>query len=365
MKKNYFFLLALLMLLSGNSFCQISLGTADLLSGPDTIRMIQASSSGISDTVQTGPSFSWDYSTLVPVLQYVDTFVAVTSTPFLYQLYFNDGFIFPNSLANFGIKEPNITVLTTVQMTDIYDFYQNNSKMYSTVGFGSTINGIPLSTRYDTNDVVYRFPLKYGNRDSSYSSFIDTLPTIGYYGQQQKRVNHVDGWGTLKTPVGTYSVLKITSVVTITDTLYSDKYGFGIKVPRPAEYEYKWLAKGQLVPVLEIDESASVITSITYKDSVRSLSGIHEISDFQAISVYPNPASEQFNYVFSLAYPAVVKLELFDVYGQSLRQLVNAYQGAGFYSCQVSKSELGICSGIYFARLTVNNLSSVRKIVIQ
>ena len=56
------------------------------------------------DFYATGPNFNWDFSSILYSGQ--DSLVnsAVNQTPFAYQLFFNNIFLYPNHVANFAQK---------------------------------------------------------------------------------------------------------------------------------------------------------------------------------------------------------------------------------------------------------------------
>src|SRR6185369_9997600 len=84
------------------------------------------------------------------------------------------------------------------------------------------------------------------------------IPNFGYYRKQQTRTNEVDGWGTLITPFGTFNTLRVKSTLNITDSIYLDTLGFGLTIPRQTIVEYKWLAPGKKIPVLEVDITLAI-----------------------------------------------------------------------------------------------------------
>jgi hypothetical protein len=74
---------------------QITITKNDFAIAGDTMRLSNATGFVINDLDSTGPNHLWDYSNLIALNQTVDTFVAVSSTPFRYQLYFNTHFLYP------------------------------------------------------------------------------------------------------------------------------------------------------------------------------------------------------------------------------------------------------------------------------
>src|ERR1019366_3455326 len=104
-----------------------------------------------------------------------------------------------NMFTTGGVTAP-ILPLIPLTITNTENFLYKSNSQYIDQGFGAQINGIPLPIAYTHPDVIYNFPLQYGNTDNSTSGYSINLPGTGYYGYQQTRTNTVDGWGTLSTP---------------------------------------------------------------------------------------------------------------------------------------------------------------------
>ncbi|MBC7864706.1 MAG: T9SS type A sorting domain-containing protein [Bacteroidia bacterium] len=80
------------------------------------------------------------------------------------------------------------------------------------------------------------------------------------------------------------------------------------------------------------------------------------------VNCFPNPASENCVIEFRLDDPAKVKLEIFDLYGNALPTVVQNNFYSGWYKIPVSTRNLS--SGIYFYRLSVNEKSVTKKLII-
>lgn len=72
---------------------------------------------------------------------------------------------------------------------------------------------------------------------------------------------------------------------------------------------------------------------------------------------YPNPFNPSTLIKFQLAASGFVTLKVYDVNGREVKQLINELKEAGYYTEQFDAKSLP--SGIYFARIDVNNESSV------
>lgn len=228
----------------------------------------------------TGPDYKWDYTSLIPDSQRVEKIVSPASTgyPFV-------GFITTYAMVN---NNPDLFpyVLLGSTPTNNYNFYKKSATQLVINVQGSTTGTTAIPIIQNPVDVVYKFPLTYGNKDSSNSGYKNVLPGFGYFEKKQKRVNTVDGWGELKTPYGTFNTIRVKSVITVVDSIFIDSLGFGFSIPLPTRYEFKWLANGSKLPVLEIDAAGVLnlpimtVDNVLYQDSV--------IADL-AISLTPIP----------------------------------------------------------------------------
>ncbi len=81
--------------------------------------------------------------------------------------------------------------------------------------------------------------------------------------------------------------------------------------------------------------------------------------DFQ-LRNYPNPFNAGTNITFTLRQTAPVKLQIYNVRGGVVIDLLNSRLSTGLHTVRLDAS--GLSSGVYFTRLVVAGLSSVQKI---
>lgn len=330
---------------------QITITDSDMPSSGDTIRFSQTSDIKNNDPTLTGANYNWNYSTLIPDSQRIDTFYSVGSTPIPYQFYFNNGFSYPNHKASYALKGPDISFPQVVDITEVFYYYKNSSSAYENVGFGSKINGTPSSTQNNPVDREYAFPMNYLNTDSSYSAFTVSVPNFGAYGKKMARVDTVDGWGTLILPSGTYNVLRVKSKLLQIDSIYFASSTITIETPRPEEIEYKWLANGKGLPVLKVITVAGNITQIEYQDSLRLNVSIAEIRNSNEVNIYPNPVID---YLTIESKSTVTRIQIFDITGKLILEP----------NAQLNKINLsGLLSGIYFVKIETESGVNLEKIV--
>jgi len=279
-------------LFSGLLLSQITITSNDFPAVGDNFTYRQASSAGLQ-TSATGPSSNWNYANLSGNGTIEEEFLALASTDFVYAIYFSTP-LSPNQ-ANLAKKENfpiPIPAQTGVTLEDPYAFYRKRSQDFSQVGLGVKIQNFPVPVAYNPADVIYSFPLQYGDRDTNNFAYNIDIPSLGYYGRKGVRINHADGWGTLTLPGGnTYNCLRVKSEVNAVDSLQLDTLGFGFNIPIPTEVKYKWLANGHGWPVLEITSNKifnfEQITRVVYfQENSTGIDLLHS----DRISIYPNPA---------------------------------------------------------------------------
>jgi|WetSurMetagenome_2_1015567.scaffolds.fasta_scaffold01760_8 hypothetical protein len=77
---------------------------------------------------------------------------------------------------------------------------------------------------------------------------------------------------------------------------------------------------------------------------------------------YPNPFNPSTTIRYEIPKNGLVKLVVYDVLGRSVETLVNEKQSAGIYEINFDASQ--IPSGIYFYKLTVDNFSDIKRMVL-
>jgi hypothetical protein len=353
-----------LMLLSFTFFGQIIITGDDMPVPGDTIRESFTNVLDGIDYQPGGPDQTWVFDELTVLSQRVDTFLSVGDTPGIYQLFFNNQFIYPDYNADVAEKLAEFTQVPGLILTDSYLFIKYEDNEYREVGYGVTLEGVQVPVQLQEIDTIYRFPLEYGDIDSAHSLLEIDIPDMGYLMMAKFRRNTVDAWGTLITPYGEFQTLRVKTEINEYDSLYSDSLGIGIPVTRNI-IEYKWLANGYHQPILAISEEPFLVTA-TYMDSVRSsFLSIPEVRknkfDFH---VYPNPCSDYFSIEYEIPEDAEVTLTLFSVYGSELKIIEKGMHEKGYYNQKVYLRDIGIRSGIYIVKLTVDNITYSRKVII-
>ena len=275
-------LLAACASLSFFSIAQITITRSDMPASRDTFRYSTASNTIALKFDTTGPNMVWDYDSLKPNGQDIDTFKSALSINPIYGLYFG--------LNDYGRGGGiNQTFGTLLQLNNIYNFYKTTSNELEINGLGAEYNSIPLPSAYTNPDKIYQFPLTYGRIDTTPYDVTISVPGVAGVRETGTRFNTVDGWGTIKTPFGTFPCIRLKSVTSEVDSVRLTALGFNFALPARVTTSYKWLANGVKIPVLEVTGNVSAFTgrftptAIKYRDNIHFIPPQFNVrADFRA-----------------------------------------------------------------------------------
>ncbi|MGD1046302.1 MAG: T9SS type A sorting domain-containing protein [Bacteroidota bacterium] len=81
---------------------------------------------------------------------------------------------------------------------------------------------------------------------------------------------------------------------------------------------------------------------------------------------YPNPFNPETRLTYRLNKSAQVRLDIYDAVGREVARLADQYEGAGEFTAVWNSTSANhqAAAGLYFARLTVDNESIVRKMIL-
>ncbi len=343
------------------AFSQITISNGDMPSAGDSIHVSYALGVGTVDHTLSGPNYVWDFSTLIPNLQQEYRYLTPTALPFNFLstvAFVNPS---PDSLAVIGTIPSNFT-----------DYYKNGSSGFRRNGFSfdyAPLTSFSIPVIFSSSDYIYRFPLNYNDMDTSDAAYAINFPGLPYIGQTIHRENNVDGWGTITTPFGTYNCLRMVSFVTTTDTISLDSVT-GFSNVRPLGIEYRWIASGMKIPVLEVDAqliaSNEVISKVVYQDSMRNTLpqvGISESSqNLFDLDVFPNPCSGNCIVSFNVGTCSPVEISLYDLAGRKIKDYGKEIFLSGVHTKQINLS--GIDPGMYLIRVNSNAYSITHQVIV-
>jgi hypothetical protein len=311
----------ILIIFGGSLAAQITVNSSDMPSTGDTIRTSITVADGTYDFTRTGNNYVWNFEALAPVTQRVDTFLSVTQTPISFWPFFITS-------ANLVTKFNPANVLPGLPALEAYNFFNNTSGSYKDVGYGLVISGIALPLKYNSADMIYKFPMTNGTSHESASGLELAIPDMGYLLIDRNRSSVVDGWGTLTTPYGTFDVLRLKSTVSEYDSIYIDSLQQGIPVQR--DYiQYQWIGKNFGLPLLSVTEDATFGSTVVYIDSVRDVNvGLAESRFAGKCSIIPNPVTNILRFNLDSKSSGMVHISVFDLSGRCfLNQSMQHHSG--------------------------------------
>lgn len=257
-KKLMFFIM--MMIMGFPTWSQVVIDNTDMPKPGDTLRVSQALSAP-EGYIKTAFDTAWNFSMLEALSQRVDTFINATSAPAGYQLVFV-------LLGGANLASPRSDIpVPNLPLSQGFTFYKNDPTAYQELGSAYSLSGFPIPAKYDLPDKIYAFPLSPMQTWNSTSTFELPIPGFLYYRTILTRENVVDGSGSLTTPFGTFPALRVKSMVSTNDSIYIDSLQAGFTFTRNFT-EYKWLGKGQGLPLLNVRKEGG-LTSSTWRDIPR------------------------------------------------------------------------------------------------
>ena len=334
MRKMQIFLALLFAVFATNA--QISFTSKNMPKAGDTARVSLALPNSLPTGWRSaGANKTWDFSKLNPTGTQLREFKASFRTPY--------AFYFFNQV---GEKIADTLGGGPLTFTNVHNFYSTTNSVYKAEGLGYSVTGIPLAANYTDDDEIYQFPLEYNDSDVSTFRFKFEVPgqQLITYIQQGTRTNVVDAYGSIKTPFKTYSdVIRVKTIMNQVDTIVSPLGKTGL--PRP-QVIYKWLAKGEVVPVLEIRGTQALggtftPTEVFFRDSLKgtpdgggnqnAFVNRMEKEESSCLRVFPVPSNDQLNINFTC--PTLVAINW-----PSTMKVYNA-MGVAFEISQVRASD--------------------------
>ncbi len=242
---------------------------------------------------QAGANAVWNFSTLTPTTQYYNDFLypatAGYKATFINECVAAGGTIGNcnasfNALTNLAFKNQNNTNIQGTVLTDVVNNDLKTANLLETniLGYTTQISGIGIrfTSKYITPDVLLKFPVNYGNRDTSLSAYNIDLTAHGVnfiYHAHNRRINYADAYGTLTSPYATYgSTVRVRSYVLHTDTL--DYNGAVIPIAPYTSFEYKWFDASYPGAVFTASGTFAgaqqKFTTVTYLDTIHCLTPV-------------------------------------------------------------------------------------------
>ncbi|ASK32246.1 secretion protein [Chryseobacterium sp. T16E-39] len=211
---------------------------------------------------------------------------------------------------------------------------------------GARNNTTNFTLTYTDTPIQLKFPVTYLN------SFADTSSsTINGVTTNTNDIITADGYGTIKTPAGTYSnVLRIKKESTITITTS------GVPTSTTKITTYSWYKNNrEVIGVFSVGNLLSPIVQplpsrFQYTNNSVVL-GTGEVKDMESLVIYPNPTSD---FVTVKNEKIIDKIELSDAEGRKISEF------KGISTIDISK----LLSGVYYLKIDLKNeKTQIKKII--
>ncbi len=334
---------------------QIVLTDSDLPKSGDTQISVMVDSIQAINTLSgnKGENVSWDFSDLrgkeSDTLNWISATNATNYSKF--------------PLAVLALKKACTKFHSHVTHTDSEtcknDFYikSNNGLAF----YGSDVQGI---SKYAIPRTVFPI-LKYGDSIKNESRFI--YYSAGYTQKilHVKGYSKADAWGTIKTPAGTVSAIRIFTSETVYDSIYTDGSAL-LKSKTKGNYYYNWYTKGLGYPALRMSKGIlnpnSSYQTVEYAAKLASITtGIEEVSRNNIpVTVYPNPFNDKATLKFSSGFNAQrYTLSIIDIYGR----IVFTQENDTGSEMVIERRNMN--PGTYFYQLSNKDININGKFVIQ
>ncbi len=247
-----------------SSFAQITITSADMPIKGDTLRYSGAilDSIGEANFNISGANATWDFSSITPSMQGMANYLPGSQTPY--------GATF-NNQNSFGRKAADNLDLQGNQVSDVYEFFSTSNADFRRDGLGANFL-VNIANSFSDPDEIYQFPLDYADVDSSTFSLTANISIFGTFYSRGYRKNVVDGYGTITTPYGTFSCIRVRTDLVSNDSVSAIGQNVGIN---SIIREYKWLANGEHLPVMQVNgtvvNNKFVPSTAIYRDSKRNV----------------------------------------------------------------------------------------------
>ncbi len=216
----------------------------------------------------------------------------------------------------------------------LYGFVIDSSGTYSKFTYSPPLLGFKLPMTFNTawnGTTTTNFP------GGSFTEIYDEL---------------VDGYGTVTTPAGNVSCLRLREKTTT-------QFSFGGITFSTTGYDYAFIGQdGFSYAEIHADSTKNPQSVSYFQKTVTSVARSSDIppNSFELAQNYPNPFNPSTTIEFSLPRSGYTNLKVFNTLGEEVATLVAGNLSAGRYKAQWNAN--GLTSGVYFYQLQAVDASS-------
>lgn len=194
--------------------------------------------------------------------------------------------------------------------------------------------GTPVPIKTTPPEILMNWPATYG---SNFSQNFENKSTF-YYGQDPgigftidsvrlkqtvTKIDSIDAWGSMTTPLGTYDVLRVKEWRHTIDSVDFYVQMFGGWVPafqnEDTTMMYQWWANNVGFPLVEVDVTITgdTVTEARWLKAIPSSTSINEQT--VEVSIYPNPATNSVTFETGLSGAAFITV--YDAAGRRMESV--------------------------------------------
>lgn len=111
------------------------------------------------------------------------------------------------------------------------------------------------------------------------------------------------------------------------------------------------------MPVIWLSKRSHILSLVTSVENSESMP-----QDYHLFQNFPNPFNPITKISFYIPSNSKVTLEIYDILGRLIQVLVNSYQNFGYHEVEFNSEK--ISSGVYFYKITANNYTSIKKMLL-
>lgn len=316
------------LLLSGIALPVLAQPTLTSLNNPQIGDHLVVTTGNLADPGSAGAGQTWDFSAAVPSSSEPASVIDIISCA---------------SSADCGTF-PGANVVWKFSGSDFRNYQSATATSLSNVGSKSSPTDLVV---YTDGDKLLQFPFTYNNTfNDTIKAEVSGIMSMRRYGTS---VVTADGYGTLKTPVGTFNnVLRVRRQQQFTDSI--DLGGMWMPMNYTVD-QYLWYSADSRMPLYAITWTLmdGEVEKVGQWTTVSSTGVAAVSSKATNFVVYPQPAKGQLHLRFTTAQPAPYALELTDITGRTVAQQTAQMFPAGTNEIMLDVSHLN--AGIYFLQL--------------
>ena len=266
-------------------------------------------------------------------------------------------------------RYPGTTILAShPQMNGVQSYYfAGSSTALMRIGNKDSVSGTSFHHIFTDAQEILRFPMGYNSGFVDAFAAIDTATngTTTHYRRGNDTVL-ADGWGTLKTPSGTFTnVLRVKEIIHERDSSYRLPTGVIVDSLRYEVYSwYDAAHKHLLAQTTEIVYSGNVQSFSAYADVPGSPAGVtpHAFGSID-FDLAPNPVRGNATLSLRLASAAEIRFGIINIMGQVVYQSEPERLASGVHKFMLPTQ--GLPNGLYTLRINANGTMLSGKLVIE